>query len=204
MKKPTASRGPFEIEVKLEIQNVRQARRNILRMGFREETPRSLEQNWILDFDDQALRKKGQLLRLREYQNQRAVTFKGPALNSKRYKVRQELETDVGNVKTLLTILEQLGLGARFRYEKYRTSFRPVKPDARGSVVVTIDETPIGNYLEVEGKPEMIDWVASQLGFSPKQYITKSYTELFLSSRIARTRKNMVFGRRSIVRQSSR
>ena len=196
MKKPTALRGPLEVEVKLAIQDVRKARRNILRMGFLEETPRALEENWVLDFDDQALRRKGQLLRLREYQEQRVVTFKGSALKSKQYKVRQELETGVGNLKTLFRILEQLGLGARFRYEKYRTSFKLVKPDARGSVVVTLDETPIGNYLEIEGKPEKIDWVASQLGFSPKEYITKSYTELFFSSRLARTRKNMVFGRR--------
>ena len=199
MKKPTASRGPLEVEVKLAIKDVHEIRRILIKMGFREELPRALEQNWILDYEDQSLRKKGQLLRLREYQNKSIVTFKGSALKSKRYKVRQELETEVDNGKTMYRVFEQLGLGSRFRYEKYRTSFRPKKRGARGLVVVTIDETPIGNFLEIEGKPDMINGIASQLGFSPNQYITKSYTELFFCSKLAATRKNMVFTRRRIV-----
>jgi adenylate cyclase class 2 len=195
MEKSRASRGPLEVEVKLAIQDVQQIRRRILSMGFRQETPRGLEQNCILDFDDQTLRKKGQLLRLRKYQNKSTVTFKGPALKSKRYKVRLELETEVENGEALYSILEELGLASRFRYEKYRTTFRPKKREAGRSVMLTIDETPVGNYLEIEGKPEMIHRVASQLGFSPTQYITKSYTELFFSSKLAKTRKNMVFSR---------
>ena len=127
MKKSTASRGPLEVEVKLAIRDVQQIRRRILKMGFRQETPRGLEQNCVLDFDDQTLRKKGQLLRLREYQNKSTVTFKGATLNSKRYKVRLELETEVDNGEALHRILEELGLDSRFRYEKYRTSFRPKK-----------------------------------------------------------------------------
>jgi adenylate cyclase class 2 len=196
MKKSSASRDPLEVEVKLAIQDVSKIRRKILKMGFRQEMPRALEQNWALDFDDQALRRKGQLLRLREYQNQGMMTFKGVALKSKRYKVRLELEIEVSNGKTLLRILDQLGLEARFRYEKYRSTFGPEKQNSRKPVVVTIDETPIGNYLEIEGSPKMINWIALQLGFSPKQYITKSYTELFFSSKLAKTQKHMVFDRR--------
>ena len=200
MKKPTASQGPLEVEVKLAIKDVHKVRRILIKMGFREELPRALEQNWILDYKDQSLRKKGQLLRLRKYQDKSIVTFKGSTLKSKRYKVRLELETEVDNGVTLFRVLEQLGLSSRFRYEKYRTSFRPKKREASRLVVVTIDETPIGNYLEIEGKPEMIDWIASQLGFSLNQYITKSYTELFFCSKLATTRKNMVFPRRRIVK----
>lgn len=195
MKKSTASRDLLEVEVKLLIPDVEQARRSLLRMGFRQEMPRALEQNFVLDFDNQALRQKGQLLRLRDYQNRSTLTFKGSTLKSKLYKVRPELETEVDNGEALFCILEQLGLGSRFRYEKYRTSFRPKRREASGLVVVTIDETPIGNYLEIEGKPEVISWVALQLGFSPNQYITKSYTELFFSSKLAKTRKNMLFTR---------
>ena len=109
MKKSIASRGPFEVEVKLAIRDVQQIRRKILKMGFRQETPRGLEQNCVLDFDDQTLRKKGQLLRLREYQNKSTVTFKGATLKSKRYKVRLELETEVDNGETLYRILEAVG-----------------------------------------------------------------------------------------------
>lgn len=200
MKKPTASRGPLEVEVKLAIEDFQQVRRILIKMGFREELPRALERNWILDYKDQSLRKKGKLLRLREYRDKSFVTFKGSTLKSKRYKVRQELETEVKNGKTLYRVFEQLGLVSRFRYEKYRSSFRPKKRGTSGLIVVTIDETPIGNYLEIEGKPKLIDWIASQLGFSPNQYITKSYTELFFCSKLAASRKNMIFTRRRIVK----
>jgi len=195
MKKPSGLQDPLEVEVKLAIQDLRQTRKNIFKMGFRQEMPRALEQNWVLDFNDQALRKKGQLLRVREYQNQGTMTFKGVALNSKRYKVRLELEVEVSNGKGLLKIFKQLGLEARFRYEKYRSTYGPEKQNTRKPVVVTIDETPIGSYLEIEGSPKMINVIALRLGFSPKQYITKSYTELFFSSKLAKTQKYMVFKR---------
>ena len=200
MKKLAASRSPLEVEVKLPIRDVKQARRSILRMGFREELPRALEQNFVLDFSDHALRKKGQLLRLREYKNKSTLTFKCSSLKSKRYKVRLELETLVDNGQALFNILEKLGLSARFQYEKYRTSFNMRNRKASGLVIVTIDETPIGNYLEIEGKPVMINWIASQMGFAPSQYVTKSYAELFFSSKLAKKRKNMVFTRKRSMR----
>src|SRR3990172_3596157 len=146
MEKPKASRAPLEVEVKLAIQDPGQFRRKILKLGFKVETPRALEQNWVLDFDDQALRQAGQLLRVREYQNQRLVTFKGAARKSAAYKVRQELETEVSNIKKLLRLLEQLGLKTRFRYEKYRSTFKLARPESKWQVLVTIDETPIGSF----------------------------------------------------------
>ena len=110
MEKPTSSCSPLEIEIKLGIQDVGPFRGKILKLGFKEIAPRTLEQNWVLDFGDHALRRAGQLLRIREYQDQRLVTFKGPARKSNVYKIRQELETEVDNVETLLRIFEQLGL----------------------------------------------------------------------------------------------
>ena len=46
-----------------------------------------------------------------------------------------------------------------------------------------VDETPIGDYAEIEGEPEWIDSVAKKLGVNEEQYITKSYSELFLEWR---------------------
>jgi adenylate cyclase, class 2 len=83
----------------------------------------------------------------------------------------------VGSIETLAKILEQLGYRPSFRYEKYRTEFR--RDDEAG--VVTLDETPIGNFLELEGGGEWIDQTAQKLGFLPKDYVLESYGRLYLA-----------------------
>ncbi len=103
------------------------------------------------------------------------LTWKGPG-QSGPHKSRAELETSVGSLETMRQILEQLGYGPVFRYEKYRTEFM----DRAGLGVVTLDETPIGNFLEIEGPGEWIDQTAGRLGFSPKDYLLESYGKLYL------------------------
>jgi len=46
---------------------------------------------------------------------------------------------------------------------------------------VVIDETPIGNFAEIEGPPEWIDSMARDLDVSPKDYITETYAGLFFA-----------------------
>ena len=74
-------------------------------------------------------------------------------------------------------IFHELGLDLVFRYEKYRTEFtRAGKPGT-----ITMDETPIGDFLELEGPSEWIDETASLLGFSRTDYILDSYVKLYLA-----------------------
>ncbi|MBV9156122.1 MAG: adenylate cyclase, partial [Acidobacteriaceae bacterium] len=47
--------------------------------------------------------------------------------------------------------------------------------------VVTLDETPIGTFLELEGPGDWIDETAKQLGFSRADYIVDSYGRLYLA-----------------------
>ena len=101
--------------------------------------------------------------------------YKSPAAIGGRHKSREELEIEISDAGTALAILENLGFHRVFRYQKYRTEYS--QPGARG--VVTLDETPIGCYLEVEGSPRWIDRTARKLGFSEKHYITASYGALF-------------------------
>jgi adenylate cyclase class 2 len=66
-----------------------------------------------------------------------------------------------------------LGFQPVFSYEKFRSEWT----DGQGHVVV--DETPVGNFGEIEGEPDWIDHVAGQLGVSEQEYIKASYSELF-------------------------
>ncbi len=49
-----------------------------------------------------------------------------------------------------------------------------------GTGVATLDETPVGVYLELEGTPNWIDRMARKLGFDEAAYITASYGRLYL------------------------
>jgi adenylate cyclase, class 2 len=69
----------------------------------------------------------------------------------------------------------RLGMDHSFVYEKYRTEWT----DDRGDVV--IDETPIGDFAELEGPPRWIDATANKLGLGIAEYITGSYAELFFA-----------------------
>jgi len=42
-----------------------------------------------------------------------------------------------------------------------------------------VDETPIGDFAELEGTPAWIDRVAAGLGVKPSEYMTLSYGRLF-------------------------
>jgi len=82
-------------------------------------------------------------------------------------------ETEVADGAALAEVFRSLGLVAAFRYEKWRTEWH----DGEGHCVV--DETPIGNYAELEGSAAWIDRAARLLGIDPSQYITLSYGRLF-------------------------
>jgi adenylate cyclase class 2 len=89
------------------------------------------------------------------------------------HKHRIETETDVSDGEALVQIFLSIGLVAAFRYEKWRSEWS----DGEGHCVV--DETPIGNYAELEGAAEWIDRTAPRLGIGPADYITLSYGRLF-------------------------
>jgi adenylate cyclase class 2 len=84
-----------------------------------------------------------------------------------------ETETEVGDGAAIEQIFLSLGLTPAFRYEKWRAEWT----DGEGHCVV--DETPIGNYAELEGPPEWIDRAAARLGVDQAQYLTLSYGRLF-------------------------
>lgn len=138
------------------------------------QTERAFESNTLFDTADSRLRAQGHILRLREFAGESVLTFKGESLPGK-HKVREELETDVGDSSQTRLLLNRLGFQATFRYEKYRTVYaRAGEPG-----LLTVDETPIGPFLELEGAAEWIDHAAAELGYSPENYITESYGQLW-------------------------
>lgn len=161
-----------EIEVKFRVDDLRTLTRKLRQAGFRLDTRRTHEMNTLYDLPGQVLRKRKQLLRLREYGGKWTLTHKS-GKKTGRHSSREELETVVEDGEHMELILRALGYAPSFRYEKFRAEWT----DGKGHVVV--DETPIGNFGEIEGPSRWIDATAKTLGISPDQYITQTYAGLF-------------------------
>jgi adenylate cyclase class 2 len=202
---PQSRKTNSEIEVKLRVADIHATARAIKALGA---TPhgRIFEQNTLYDTPHSELRRRGWLLRVRIETaadptsskprfHRILLTSKAPPLQSRgtkenrRYKERAEREVVADPSRNWAASLGALGFKPRFRYEKYRASFR-----LRG-LHLDLDETPVGVFLELEGQPEAIDRVAGALGYTPADYIRGTYWDVFAADchRRGRKSKNMVF-----------
>jgi adenylate cyclase, class 2 len=170
---------PIETEVKIRFAgNAGEAYKLIEGLGYRICIPRTYETDQLFDHTDGSLRASDQVLRIRKEQKAEGIrcilTYKGPA-DRERYKSREEIETGVTDGDHLFLILSRLGYKGGFRYEKYRTTFGTGQQPG----IITVDETPLGVFLELEGAKEWIDHTATHLGFSATDYVISSYPKLW-------------------------
>jgi adenylate cyclase class 2 len=162
----------WETEIKVHVTRPALLRKRLRALGATLVRRRHFEENEILDFKDGRLRKARSLLRLRVAGGRGYLAFKGPRSVRQGFKSRREIEIGIANPGALGEIFQAVGLKTTYRYEKFRTVFR------LGRTLITIDETPIGVYTEVEGSPASIRRTAIRLGFEPKQFITDTYADL--------------------------
>jgi adenylate cyclase, class 2 len=166
----------LEIEVKIKVGLLDPWRQKIKLLPGVLEAARVFERNIIFDTTKKRLQKQGMLLRLRQQGARAILTMKMAVQEDSIYKVREETEVEVSDFASMEKIIRAIGFQVVFVYEKYREVF-----NALGARIM-IDETPIGNFLEIEGNPEHIDAVAARLGFTAADYITDSYYRLFSRS----------------------
>ena len=197
-----------EIEIKLRVTDIRATIHKLNEIGATSKG-RVFEENTLYDTPKSDLRQRGRLLRVRiesrairgqkiPTAGQRIViTAKGsphrPGATRKksRYKERNEREAVVtaSSPRRTDAALRALGFAPKFRYEKFRTSFR------LENLHLDLDETPAGNFLELEGQPKEIDRVARALGYAPKAYFRGTYWDVYAADcrRRGAKPKNMLF-----------
>jgi adenylate cyclase class 2 len=163
----------LEREIKLRFESVEAARAAVARTGATPMRGRRLQEDCLLDTADDSLHRRRCVLRVRMESGKSLLTFKGPVQPAVT-KVREELETVVGDGPLLLRIFEELGFRVWFRYQKYREEF------ALDDVIIAIDETPLGTYVEIEGGDRGIAEVTVALGRAPCDYLLDSYRRLFV------------------------
>jgi adenylate cyclase class 2 len=170
--------GGVEREIKLRFSSPDEARGAVVRTGATPLRGRRLQEDNLLDTPAEDLRHLRSVLRVRMEPGHSLITFKGPVQPSA-FKTREELETLVGDGPLLLRLLERLGFRVWFRYEKYREEF------ALDDVIVAVDETPVGTFVEIEGDEAGIAAMATALGRGPDDYLVDSYRGLFAAYRQA-------------------
>jgi len=214
-----------ETEIKLRITDVPAFHRALKRIGARPTGPGTSkvhEENVIFDTPQGGLAKHGQLLRIRtetpevrgkskkSAPKQRVIlTFKQPMTrpavaetegrSDGPYKVRDEIEVEVAESANLARIFEGLGMNGWFRYEKYRTTYRlPASKGWAKGLLIELDETPIGTFVELEGPAEAIDRAAEELGYSKRDYVLKNYLRLYMEEcrRKGEEPRHMLFPKR--------
>src|SRR6266404_8214406 len=120
-----------EVEIKFRVDDLKSLARKLRAAGFKVKTKRTHEMNVLYDFIDGRLRKRGDVLRIRQYGKKWTVTHKSKGTTG-RHKTRTELETEVSDGEQLAAIFEAIGLKPTFRYEKFRAEWT----DGNGDVVV--------------------------------------------------------------------
>jgi adenylate cyclase class 2 len=165
-----------ETEIKFRVDHLAALEEKLMAAGFTLVTPRSFESNVLYDTADRRLRARTEILRIRSYAGKWTLTHKrlpdaGPGEDTHKHRI--ETETEIADGKALAEVFRSLGLVAAFRYEKWRTEWA----DGEGHCVV--DETPIGNFAELEGDGDWIDRASARLAVDRSRYITLSYGRLF-------------------------
>jgi adenylate cyclase class 2 len=162
-----------EREVKLRFDDPASARAAVIAAGATPVRARRLQDDSLLDTVDETLRRERCVLRVRVESGKSLVTFKGP-VQPALTKVREELETIVADGEALLGMLEALGFHVWFRYQKYREEF------ALDDVIIAVDETPVGTFVEIEGGEHGIQEMAGALGRTPRDYVLDSYRRIYV------------------------
>ena len=168
----------IEREIKLRFGSPAEARAAAIAVGGEPVHGRRLQEDCLFDTEDERLRQQRSVVRVRSEGPRSLLTFKGPVVPGP-VKAREELETVVADGETLRLVLERLGLRVWFRYQKYREEF------THQEVVIAVDETPVGTFIEIEGSEDGIRATAAAMGRGTGDYILDSYYALFMKNREA-------------------
>src|SRR5262249_15879030 len=176
--KPASSRqDKDEIEIKLPCESLDAVRHRLREGNATAVTPQHFESNDLYDNAGGQIAASGSTLRLRQANDQALLTFKGPARFEGGVKRREERETIVADAAEMKTILSRLGFSRRFPYEKRPEEWR------FEDCVVALDETPIGNFVEIEGDPSSIRRAVARLELDSSEAIPYSYSKMYLLRR---------------------
>jgi adenylate cyclase class 2 len=176
---PILAAVALEHEIKVPVASLAAVRARLEAAGAALRERETFEENWVLDDRDGSVRGRGCLLRVRRWGARSYLTFKGAARFAGGVKTREELETEVADPEVVLQVLAALGFMSLRRYQKHREAW------ALAGVAVTLDRTPMGDFVELEGPPAAIGEAAAALAIDPASAVPGSYLALWEAYRAA-------------------
>ena len=171
----------LEIEVKLRAGSADEALERLARLPATLDQGRLFEDNDVFDTPDGRLKRAECLLRLRVVDTRGILTFKEKVETAMRAKVRTEVQTAVGSPEAIRGILTKLGLVRVYRYQKYRSYHGWTEPESGARLSISLDDTPIGIFIELEGDMTAIDRAARRMGYGEADYIVEDYRALHIA-----------------------
>ena len=188
----------LEREIKLKFASVDEAREAVLAAGCTPLLGRRLQDDALLDTDDEQLRRRRCVLRVRVENGKSRVTFKGPVQPSI-MKLREEHET-AGR--------RRRSAAARSSRSSACTSGSATRNTARSSPTTTSSWRSTKRRSASSSRSRAASrgsrTTAAALGRSPADYIVDSYRSLFLQHRdaLGLATSDMVFDDRSSAARS--
>lgn len=176
---------PRETEAKFKINSTNKLKNILKKIGARPVYKR-LEKDTY--YQDPSTRFHSVVMRIRLIGKKEVFTIKAevPRQNSHVYKMRNEFEINIDDVKTFRGILESLGFWLLSRKEKLRKMY-----EYKGARI-SVDKLPfIGSYVEIEASKDKIREIARLLGFSIKNAMPDTYTEIFNRYKIRQKKRNL-------------
>lgn len=169
----------MEVEVKAKIDDVKGIRRRIKIIGGKL-IFKSLIKDFSFDYENETFQKKDYVFRIRVFENgEGVITFKGPRIADKQYKVREEIEVRVSDGFSAIKIFENLGFKKVFRVDRIREIYKFKDKEVK----VMLDIFPeIGSFIEIEGKKEDIEYIIQKLKIDRSRFSTRTlqhYVEKF-------------------------
>lgn len=166
-----------EQEMKIQVAALRVVREHLAHRGGRCLHPSSLEDNWVLDDQRRTLSASARLLRVRQTGHGCWLTLKEPGSFSGGVKSRIEIESSVESAEPVLAILAGLGFRPVRHYQKRREEW------SLRQIVVALDETPMGDFVELEGPADLLPAAAADLGLDPLAAARGTYLDLWVAYR---------------------
>ena len=160
----------LEVELKSVVDDLERRRANVERAGGTVVYSGRLEdRRW--DTPDRALFAKDHVLRVRTYRNDAGaraeLDFKGPTRREGGYKLRDEIETAIGEPDALGEILAVLGYEVSIAIDR-----EIVQYDLEGTMIRFEHYPRMDDLVEVEGTPEQIERAIAILGLPREGFTT--------------------------------
>ncbi|MEJ5166674.1 MAG: class IV adenylate cyclase [Thermoanaerobaculia bacterium] len=162
-----------EIEVKLPVKDFKEVKGLLKKLKAKKKFKETLERNILFDHKSLKLKERDWVLRLRQFGEKNILTLKTKSIGRKGFKVREEVNIFFEDFEKMKEVFQRMGFFEAFYYEKYREEYE------LNGLSISLDKTPVGNYVEIEGDYKKIENFLKKIGAKIEETLSLSYFQLF-------------------------